>query len=177
MPALAPEPSRPPVKSVLAACLALLHLLSVLIFIWADWPERAPRDLHTVLRTYQNLSGTFRDYAFFAPAVGSDLKAAFVLQEAGGDSRLVPFLSDNKEVAFRYNCIILACMRDVRGRDLFAQSWAALVLGAEPAVERVGVVVKEYSLPPMPAYREGRRPRWETIYLGEFARGGGPAAE
>jgi hypothetical protein len=165
------------VGSVLAACLALLHLLTVVLFIWADWPERTPRELNAALRTYQNLSGTFRDYAFFAPAVGSDLKAAFVLQEAGGGSRLVPFLSDNKEVAFRYNCIILACMRDVRGRDLFAQSWAALVLGAEPQVERVGVVVKEYSLPPMAAYRDGRRPRWETIYLGDFARGAGPAGE
>jgi hypothetical protein len=142
----------------------------VTLFIWADWPERYPRHLNTIFRTYQNLSGTFRDYAFFAPTVGSDLKAGFLVEDSAGRSRLVNFTADNREVAFRYNCIITACMRDVRGRDLFAQSWAALLLSSNPDTSRVTVIVREFSLPPMEAYREGQRPRWETIYLGEFAQ-------
>ncbi len=157
-------------KEIFITFLVLLHLSSVVIFIWADWPERSPRELNVALRTYQNLSGTFRDYAFFAPRVGNDIKAGFLLEDSTGSSRLVNFLADNREVNFRYNCIILACMRDIRGRDLFAQSWSALMLGANPDANKATVMVKEFSMPPMEEYRQGKRPRWELLYVGEFTR-------
>ena len=157
-------------KEIIITFLVFFHLCSVMIFIWADWPERSPRDLNKFLRTYQNLSGTFRDYAFFAPAIGNDIKAGFLLADASGNSRLVNFLADNREVNFRYNCIILACMRDIRGRDLFAQSWSALLLGTNPDAENVTVMVKEFTLPSMEEYSRGKRPQWELLYVGEFAR-------
>jgi hypothetical protein len=158
-------------KNSLVASLVLLHLLSVALFIWADWPERTPRRLQTVLRIYQNFSGSFRDYAFFAPAVGTDLKAGFLLEKSTGrESRFINFLAAGTEVRFRYNCILLASMRDQRARDLFAQSWSALVLGANPDMDRVTVMVKEFVLPSLRDFRRGQRPRWEAIYAGKFGR-------
>jgi hypothetical protein len=159
-------------KEIVVATFALLHLLLVVVYITADWPERALRPaLNIPLRVYQNLSGNFRDYAFFAPRVGSDLKTAFLLEPARGPASLVNFTADNREASFRYNCIALASMRDVPARDLFAQSWAALLLGGNPDAQRVTVMVKEYSLPSMADYRAGYRPRWESIYVGRFGRG------
>lgn len=157
-------------KEIVITFLVLLHLSSVMIFIWADWPERSRQNINKFLRTYQNLSGTFRDYAFFAPSVGNDIKAGFLLRDSTGNSTIVNFVSDNREVNFRYNCIILACMRDVRGRDLFAQSWSALMLGTNPEAENVTVMVKEFALPTMGEYSRGQRPKWDLLYVGEFAR-------
>jgi hypothetical protein len=149
---------------------AFLHLLSVALFIWTVFAEDLPGKLPGALRVYKNLSGTFRDYAFFAPEVASDLKAGFLLTDTAGEETFVNFVAKNREVGFRYNCIIAACMRDVRGRDLFAQSWAALLLGSRPDVDRVTVMVKTLDLPSMREYRTGKRPEWRTVYAAEFGR-------
>ncbi|HEY3132948.1 MAG TPA: hypothetical protein VGL91_26085 [Acidobacteriota bacterium] len=148
----------------------LLHLLLVALFIWTGFAEDWPGKLPGALRVYKNLSGTFRDYAFFAPAVASDLKAGFLVTDTAGEETFVNFVAKNREVGFRYNCIIAACMRDVRGRDLFAQSWAALPLGSNPDANRVTVMVKTLDLPSMRDYRAGKRPEWKTVYVGEFGR-------
>jgi hypothetical protein len=149
---------------------AFLHLLSVALFIWTVFAEDLPGKLPAALRVYKNLSGTFRDYAFFAPEVASDLKAGFLVTDTAGEETFVNFAAKNREVGFRYNCIIAACMRDVRGRDLFAQSWAALPLGSTPDVDRVTVMVKTLDLPSMRDYRAGKRPEWRTVYVAEFGR-------
>jgi hypothetical protein len=158
------------VKKILATSLVLLHLLSVSVFLWTDFPRDSAPGEHAALRLYLNLSGSFRDYTYFAPSVASDMKAAFLVEDAGGRARLVNFTSANKEADFRYSCIINACMRQPWGRDLFAQSWAAALLGSEPEAERVTVIVGRHDLPTMEDYRRGRRPQWLTIYAGEFAR-------
>jgi hypothetical protein len=157
-------------KQRAATCLMLLHLLSVAAFIWTDLPERAPAKLSAALVLYKNVSGSFRDYTFFAPSVGSDYKAAFLLEDANRRSRVVNFLTNNPEADFRYRCIISSGMRSEAGRDLFAQSWAALVLGGNPDASKVTVAVKRYSLPTMEAYRQGQRPQWQMVYVGEFMR-------
>jgi hypothetical protein len=151
---------------------AFLHLLSVALFIWTVFAEELPGRLPAALRVYKNLSGTFRDYAFFAPQVASDVKAGFLVTDTAGQGTFVNFVAKNREVGFRYNCIIAACMRttDVRGRDLFAQSWAALPLGSNPDANRVTVIVKALDIPSMHDYRAGKRPEWRTVYVGEFGR-------
>jgi hypothetical protein len=152
---------------------AFLHLLSVALFIWTVFAEDLPGKLPAALRFYKNLSGTFRDYAFFAPEVASDVKAGFLVTNTAGEESFVNFVTKNGEVGFRYNCIIAACMRgtrNVRGRDLFAQSWAALLLGSDPGADRVTVMVKRLDVPSMRDYRAGKRPEWRTLYVGEFGR-------
>lgn len=159
-------------RQMLATSLVLAHVLLVAAFLWADPVRNPPRPLGAALRLYLNLSGAFRDYTYFAPEVGSDVKAGFLLEGAGGRARLVQFASGNKEVDFRYNCIIHSAMWDEAARDLHAQSWAALLLGNDPGAERVTVMVRRLEMPSMEGYRRGERPRWATVYAGEFARRG-----
>lgn len=145
-----------------------------MLFIWTGVAERATGRVGEALRLYKNLSGAFRDYTFFAPAVASDVKAGFLLEDTEGHASFVAFRARNREVAFKYNSIVAVSMRDERGRDLFAQSWAALMLGSHPAATSVTVVVDSFVLPPMKEYRAGARPAWQTIYAGTFARRNGP---
>jgi hypothetical protein len=158
------------VKTALVTALVLLHLVSVAVFIWTDLPSDSPDVISSALRLYRNLSGSFRDYAFFAPAVASDIKAGFLLEDAAGQTTFLNFTTANREIAFRYNCIISAAMRDTRARDLFAQSWAAFLLGGHPQAVRVTVVAKTLRIPAMSEYRAGHRPEWETLYLSTFGR-------
>jgi hypothetical protein len=154
----------------LLAWLAALHLAMVCCFLWTHAAEGRRGVLADALRTYKNLSGIFRDYRFFAPAVASDLRAGFVLERADGTSWFEPFLSDNLEIGFRYTCIIGASMRDQRLRDLMAQSWSALMLGAHPEALRVTVVAQSFELPPLHAFAAGERASWKLIYAGVFDR-------
>jgi hypothetical protein len=157
-----------PILRALLVVAAFLHLLSVALFVWTVFSEDLPGKLPVALGVYKNLSGTFRDYAFFAPEVASDVKAGFLVTDTAGDQTFVNFVAKNREIAFRYNCIMAACMRDVRGRDLFAQSWAALLLGSNSNFDRVTVMVKALDLPSMHDYRTGKRPEWKMVYVGEF---------
>lgn len=158
------------VREALCAGLVLMHLASVVGFIWTDIPgSPAPGLVESWLRLYQNLSGSFRDYRFFAPSVASDTKAGFLLQNAAGEYRLVNFSAPNREIGFRYSCII-ATMRDQRAQDLFARSWAAFLLGNDSTAQKVVVMVKAFMVPTMAEYREGSRPEWRLVYGGEFER-------
>jgi len=163
-------------KSAAIVAAALLHLTSVVVFIWTDFSQNTNHWLFSVLRTYRNLSGSFRDYTFFAPAVASDLKVAFVLEDTAGRSTVTSFSAKNAEIGFRYNCIIASCLRDAKGRDLFAQSWAALMLGRRDGADRVTVIAKALVVPTMEESRRGRRPEWKTVYAGLFGRRSSPGA-
>jgi hypothetical protein len=160
----------PPARAArVLAVLASLHLAYLITFVWLGVGRFPPGAAGRALQTYGNLSGASRDYSFFAPNVASEVKAAFFVEgAAGGPSKLVTFDSDNREIVFRYACILKAGMQDPRVRDLFAQSWAALVLGSQPDAERVTVIVHRKDLPGMDEYRQGRRPAWKLIYAGEF---------
>jgi len=152
------------------ACLAALHLALVGLFIWTDASETSSSPVHGMLRTYKNLSGIFRDYRFFAPSVASDMRAGFFLEHADGTSEFEPFVSDNLEVDFRYNCIIGSGMHDGKLRDVMAQSWSAVMLGSHPEAARVTVVAQSFELPPMKAFAAGARPSWKVVYAGKFDR-------
>lgn len=157
-------------KKIAATALVLLHLLSVAAFLWTDFTRRSTGGVAAAVHLYNNVSGAFRDYTYFAPSVASDMKAAFLLEDAAGRAWVMNFATEDREADFRYKCIINVSMRNEWGRDLFAQSWAATLLGSEPAAERVTVMVGRHDLPTMADYRRGRRPQWLTIYAGEFAR-------
>lgn len=151
--------------------LAVVHLTMLVLFVWSGFAQSSPSTTASVVRTYRNFSGAFRDYAFFAPAVASDLRAGFILEYESGETRFLRFAADDREVAFRYNNIVAASMRDVRGRDLFAQSWAAFILGAHPDAVRASVITETFVVPSMAEYRAGERPDWTFVYVGRFERG------
>jgi hypothetical protein len=144
--------------------------LLVVLFVWTGFPGRGSGALASAARIYQNVAGCFRDYAFFAPSVATPLKAAFLLTGGQEKAEVVTFTSSNREVAFRFDCLVAACMKEERGRDLFAQSWAALMLGSHPRAQTATVVVKSLDLPTMAESRAGKPPVWKIVYAGEFAR-------
>ena len=154
----------------LLACLACAHLALVILFIWTDASEKSEHPVLRALRTYKNASGIFRDYRFFAPSVASDMRAGFFIEKPGGESEFQPFLADNLEVGFRYNCIIGSSMRSTKVRDVMAQSWSAAVLGAHPDASRVTVVAQSFELPSLSQYAAGARPSWKLVYAGKFDR-------
>lgn len=164
-------------KKIIQTSLVLLHLMTVAAFLWAGFPGDSSGRLSDALRTYNNLSGSFRDYTYFAPAVGDNYKAAFILEDARGQSRLINFISDNREVDLRFQCIITVGMRREVLRDVFSQSWAALLFGSNPNAQKVTVMARRASVPTMADYRRGQRPSWVTVYAGEFARREGGASK
>jgi len=164
-------------RKIIQLSLVLLHLLTVVAFLWAGIPGDSSGRLSEALRTYNNLSGSFRDYTYFAPAVGDNYKVAFILEDARGQSRLINFISDNREVDFRYQCIMTVGMRRETLRDVFSQSWAALLFGSHPDAQKVTVMARRVHVPSMADYRRGQRPSWVTVYAGEFARREGGAGE
>jgi hypothetical protein len=156
---------------VLAAVLAFLHLAFVVASVWMNFGRLPAGIVKKAALTYCNVSGTFRDYSFFAPGVASALKAAFLVEEGtGGSPTLVTFGAESREIAFRYGSVMRSGMQDERGRDLFAQSWAALILGNRPSAESVTVMVERMLVPSMDEYRRGQRPEWTAVYAGRFSR-------
>lgn len=168
-PALAVEGGPPGPALRWLAALAFVHLALIAVFLWGN-PVHGTA-VESVFHVYQNLAGTWRNYSFFAPDVASDYRAAFILDDAaGGGSTLVELTGDNREITFRYSAIIAACMDDAGAREIFAQSWAALLLGARPDAAQVTVAVDRLEMPGMAAYRAGRRPTWRRVYAGVFDR-------
>lgn len=158
------------IKRVVIVSLACLHLLALTAFVWTGFPETGRGVLASALKGYQNLSGCSRKYGYFAPSVVWDLRVAFLLEDSRGRLTVVQFTSPRREIAIRYDCIIVACMRNEGARDLFAQSWAALLLGSHPEARRVTVVTKALAQPSMAEYRTGKRQQWRIVYVGEFTR-------
>jgi hypothetical protein len=140
------------------------------VFVWTDASEVSGSPVHRALRTYKNLSGVFRDYRFFAPAVASDMRAGFFLEQADGTTEFEAFATDNRELSLRYHCIIASSMRDERLRDLMARSWSAVMLGSHPDATRVTVVAQAFALPSMSAFVAGQEPRWNVVYAAAFDR-------
>ncbi len=147
-----------------------VHLVMVAVFVFTGFPNERPGPGADALRTYRNLAGIFRDYTFFAPAVASDSKVSFLVEDVAGEVTVVSFAPANREVAFRLSCMMNACLRDERARDLFAQSWAAAVFGSRPEAVRVTVMAMTLEVPTMTDRRNGADQRWVPLYAGEFVR-------
>jgi hypothetical protein len=127
-----------------------------------------------VLRFYDALSGAGDSYSFFAPTVGPQLRARFVLSTPQGE-RTEETLEKGKsrEVGFRLGnlagTIYLAGERTAL-RRAFLGALAANRFGAHPSANRVQVTIEEWVMPTMADYRLGTRPRWRFLYEAMFVR-------
>jgi hypothetical protein len=126
------------------------------------------------LRFYDALSGAGDSYSFFAPAVGPELRARFILSTPQG-ARFEENLEagKNREVSFRLGNLagtvyILARRTDLR--RAFLGALAASRFGAHPEASRVQVSIDEWEMPAMAAYRAGARPRWRSLRDATFVR-------
>ena len=126
------------------------------------------------LRFYDALSGAGDSYSFFAPAVGPQLRARFVLSTPQGE-RTEETLETGKgrEVAFRLGNLAGTIYIVARRADLrraFLGALAASRLGAHPEAKLVQVNIEEWVMPTMADYRTGARPRWRSLHDATFVR-------
>jgi hypothetical protein len=129
------------------------------------------------LRFYDALSGAGDSYSFFAPAVGPQLRARFILSTARGE-RAEETLEAGKsrEVGFRLGNLagtiyVVAERTDLR--RAFLGALAANRLGAHPEANQVQVSIEEWVMPTMAQYRLGSRPRWHALHEATFIRTSG----
>lgn len=161
----------------------LLRLLSMgalgchLALVIAGAAQLTPRLTGPVgrgLRFYDALSGAGDSYSFFAPAVGAQLRARFILSTPQGE-RFEETLERGKsrEVGLRLGNLaetihIVATRTDLR--RAFLGALAASRLDAHPEANLVQVRIEEWMMPTMAEYRRGARPRWRSLHEATFVR-------
>jgi hypothetical protein len=126
------------------------------------------------LRFYDALSGAGDSYSFFAPTVGPQLRARFILWTPQGErSEETLETGKNREVGFRLGNLagtihIAAARTDVR--RAFLAALAANRFGAYPEVNRVQVTIEEWVMPTMAEYHLGAQPHWRSLHEATFVR-------
>ena len=140
----------------------------------AGLTPRVRGSIGRVLRFYDALSGAGDSYSFFAPTVGPQLRARFVLFSRQGE-RFEETLERGKsrEVGFRLGNLAGTIYLVAKRTDLrraFLGALAANRLDAHPSVNRVQVTIEEWLMPSMGEYRLGTRPRWRFLYEAIFVR-------
>ncbi len=126
------------------------------------------------LRFYDALSGAGDSYSFFAPMVGPQLRAGFLLFTPQGEPTAETLeTGKNREVSLRLGNLagtIYVVARRTDLRRAFLGALAANRLGAHGEANRVRVDIEEWVMPTMAEYRVGGRPRWRPLYDATFVR-------
>jgi hypothetical protein len=126
------------------------------------------------LRFYDALSGAGDSYSFFAPAVGPQLRARFILWSPQGErSEETLETGKSREAGFRLGNLAGTVYIAGKRTDLrraFLGALAASSFGAHPEASRVQVNIEEWVVPTMAEYRAGARPRWRMLHEATFVR-------
>ena len=126
------------------------------------------------LRFYSALSGAGDSYSFFAPTVGPQLRARFVLSSPQGEhSEETLETGKSREVGFRLGNLAGTIYIAAKRTDLrraFLGALAASSFGAHPEASHVQVNIEEWVMPTMAEYRLGARPRWRSLHDATFVR-------
>ena len=128
------------------------------------------------LDRYGMLSGAGSTYPFFAPVVGTSIRAEFDLFDSqkrriGTDNLMA---SASREMGLRLSNIVEIIDEDINNREtrrLLATSWAGKMFARHPEAASLTLRVETYDLPSMAEYREGKRYDWESLYRATFNRG------
>lgn len=126
-----------------------------------------------VLAAYGSLSGSTTGYSFFAPGVGSPMRAQFDVTGSDGRTVTETLAAGDRESALRLGNIIEAArdrMEEKATRRALAASWAGHVLARHPFARSVKVRLEEYDLPTMTDSRRGASEGWVPIYSATFRR-------
>lgn len=151
---------------------ALTQLLLVIVGAnqWVNWEKLGK--LGAGLSFYSDMTGASSGYGFFAPGVGSQLRAKFeVFQEGVPPQEVLLETGHSQESDLRVGNIVGWFWREDSTRDLkraMAASWAGKMFGRFPKADQVVVRVESYELVSMKEYREGKRPGWKPFYRATF---------
>jgi hypothetical protein len=126
------------------------------------------------VRFYDALSGAGDSYSFFAPEVGPQLRARFVLSTPQGErSEETLEAGKSREVGFRLGNLAGTVYIAGQRTDLrraFLGALAASRFGAHPEVSLVQVNIEQWVMPTMAEYRVGTRPQWRSLHEATFVR-------
>jgi len=159
-------------KAHTAIGLGIVHLVLVAIGAmqidlnrWGGWGR--------MIRFYGGLSGSISNYSFFAPEVGSPMRASFEVFEAGGKKTTEGFPEANREITLRLGNIVDIFHEELDERDArrsLAASWASLILARHPGARGVKVRVDAFAVPTMKEFSEGKAAAWTELYHATFLR-------
>lgn len=126
--------------------------------------------------TYGRLTGASQGYNYFAPEIGSELRARFEIKSNDGTVReefLVP--GATREAQLHLSSVVGElgeAVSEQKARQSVTAVWAAKVFQRHPEAKTVTVVVESFRLPSLIDYAQGERTGWDLFYRGTFARKG-----
>ncbi len=162
---------------ILSLVLAGGHLLLVVCGA-VHWPLLGhDNPAGRTLRVYGAMTGADYSYGFFAPGVGSQLRATFVLVDKEGRT-WTDVVGDgaSHEAGLRMGNAI-SWFYYPQSRPGVAASLAGTMFGRHPRAEQILVKVEFYHVPTMAEFRAGERPGWYPMYEAQFSRTNTPATK
>jgi hypothetical protein len=150
--------------------------LHILVTAFGATMIQLPRDnvLIRALYFYGRLSGAAQGFNYFAPEIGSELRAHFQIIKADGTSLDDTFGGTaSREAQLRFNNVvgeIAQAIDSEKDRKALAAAWAAKMFNRYPDAKKVNVIIESYKLPSMEGYREGHSTGWLLFYKGIFVR-------
>jgi len=157
--------------------LAVAHLVVVVGGASNTLPQRSSGMPGETLRSYARVSGADSEYGFFAPAVGAEQRARFVLMDADGFTWSDSLdEAKNPEARLRLMNIVEhpfmsgAAAELPAWREQLVKSWAANMFSRHPRAVSLTVIVEAYAVPTMAEFRAGQTPNWMTVYVAQLQR-------
>lgn len=140
----------------------------------AHFTSKADGSLGQALRFYTALTGSGDSYSFFAPSVGPQVRARFVLSSSQGEPHEETLeTGKSREVGFRLGNIAGTIYLAAKRTDLqrvFLAALAANRFDVHPEASQVQVNIEEWEMPTMADYRAGSRSRWRVMKEATFTR-------
>jgi hypothetical protein len=144
-----------------AVALAAAHLAAVVLgAARMPIPQTSVGKLYDVYAAY---SGAGNSYGFFAPGVASAWRAAIDSFDAG-ERKWTTWVkpAGNIELAV-LDSTITGYFSDDEFREALAASWAGSAMAHAPEAAVVVVRTEAFLVPTMEEYRNGARPRWQSL--------------
>lgn len=169
---------------IFLAPLAAGHLLLVgLGASYVDLTRLGP--IGEALNLYGEATGSSHSYGFFAPGVGSQVRARFEVVDESGKNEMISLQSGaSHEGDLRVGNIIdqfVHMLDEVEEQENLRRSLAASlagsVFGEYPKAREVVVHLDEFVPVSMADYRAGERAKWDEIYTARFRNDAPTTAE
>lgn len=156
--------------------IAMLHLVLVVCgAARVEWREFGLAG--EPVAQYAALSGANNAYGFFAPGVGTHLRAVFEAVDAKGEKSVHALQRGYfREADLRIANIIGIFWHKVEDPTLrrsMTASWAAKIFSRNPSARRVNVAIESYDLPTMTEWRAGKPGKWDAFYSASYTIGEG----
>jgi len=132
-----------------------------------------PDQVSRTISVYSAYTGADGQFEFFAPDVGTQLRAQFdVMGNNGQITTHTLEKKNNSEADLRVGNMINVFWAqgfDQKVQRSIAASWAGKMFGRYPFAKEVVVRIQEYHLPSMDEFKRGNRPYWKDYYIAKFS--------